>query len=56
MMWKDDQWISLGRKYADRPSVTFSNIPEGGLFLLKDITKGNDERIFTYEGDRQVWW
>ena len=26
------------------------------LLLLKDLTKGEEERIFTYENDKQVWW
>ena len=27
-----------------------------GLYLLKDVTKENEQRIFTYEDDKQVWW
>ena len=26
------------------------------LFVLKNLTKGVETRIFTYENDEQVWW
>jgi hypothetical protein len=49
-------WISLGRKIADNAYVTFDNCPSGALFLLHDCTRGVEERIFTYENDKQVWY
>jgi hypothetical protein len=49
-------WFSLGRKIADNAYVTFENCPVGALFLLHDCTRGVEERIFTYENDKQVWW
>ncbi|MDR2382658.1 MAG: discoidin domain-containing protein [Prevotellaceae bacterium] len=49
-------WLSLGRKIADNAYVTFDNCPVGALFLLHDCTRGIEERIFTYENDKQVWW
>lgn len=27
-----------------------------GLYWLRDLSKGKDERIFTYEQERLVWW
>jgi hypothetical protein len=26
------------------------------LYLLQNLTKGKEERIFTYENGKQVWW
>jgi hypothetical protein len=49
-------WVSLGRKIADNACITFENCPVGALFLLHDCTRGVEERIFTYENDKQVWW
>ena len=54
--WKDCQWRSLGRQKATRTSLVYSKVPSGGLYLLKDLTKGKDERIFTYKDGKQIWW
>jgi hypothetical protein len=54
--WKNNAWQSLGRQIADGVSLTFENCPDNALFLLHDHTKGVEERIFTYENGRQVWW
>ena len=32
------------------------NVPTNALLLLRNHTKGKEERIFTYEGGEQVWW
>ncbi len=30
--------------------------PKGALLWLKNHTQGKEERIFTYEDGKQVWW
>ena len=40
---------SLGVLYVD-------NVPTNALLLLRNHTKGKEERIFTYENGEQVWW
>jgi hypothetical protein len=54
--WDGKGWSSLGRKIADSVHVSFENCPVGALFLLHNCTRGIDERIFTYENGKQVWW
>lgn len=54
--WDSQGWVSLGRKNATNIRLTYRNVPGGGLYLLRDLTKGKNERIFTYENGRQVWW
>lgn len=51
-----DKWISLGIKITTNNHLIYENVPEGALLWLKDKTKGKEERIFTYENGRQVWW
>ncbi len=51
--WLNGGWRSLGRKKAQSVSVTFDNIPAGALLLLRDHTKGKDERIFTLTEEGQ---
>jgi hypothetical protein len=54
--WDKTGWISLGRKVADNVHITFDNCPSNALFLLHNHTRGVEERIFTYENGKQVWW
>lgn len=54
--WDQGQWKSKGKKIPKKPYVIFDNVPMGTIYLLRDITKGREERIFTYEKGQQVWW
>ena len=54
--WGNHQWRSLGRKIAKGATVTFDDCPGNVLFLLHNHTKGKEERIFTYEDNKQIWW
>ena len=54
--WKDGDWSLLGTQVAASNVLTFKNVPSGGLYVLRDKTKGHEERIFTYEKGEQVWW
>lgn len=49
-------WHSLGIMTAESGELVYENVPGNALYLLKNRTKGKEERIFTYENDRQVWW
>lgn len=54
---KDGNWISLEQKKADQDDViTFENVPSGCLYWLKNHTRGKEERPFSYENNKQVWW
>lgn len=52
----DSEWISLGEQVATSNLLTYKNAPRGALFLLKTLSKGREERVFTMEEGRQVWW
>ena len=54
--WDEGEWQSLGRKVPGRPWIEYDNVPEGAVLLLHDRTKGQEERVFTYEDGEQVWW
>ncbi len=49
-------WHSLGRKVADKNYVIYNNGPNGALMVLKDLSQGKDERIFTYKNSKQIWY
>ena len=52
----DTKWHFLGRQLSNSQSLTFDNIPHGALLLLKDKTKGHEERIFEYNNNNQIWY
>ncbi|MFV0417884.1 MAG: discoidin domain-containing protein [Dysgonomonas sp.] len=56
MYWSDGSWTSLGKKIADDIYLKYEDCPTNALFLLHNHTKGKEERIFTYENGRQIWW
>lgn len=49
-------WELLETRKAEKNELLFRNVPSGGLYILRDRTKGSEERIFTYERNRQIWW
>ncbi len=49
-------WCSLGKQLAKDITVTFDNVPDNALLWLRDHTRGQEERIFTYENNEQIWW
>ena len=53
--WQDG-WISLGKKQPDGDSVVYDNVPIKALLWLRELTKGREERPFTYENGKQIWW
>lgn len=56
LFYWNDKWVSMGRKRAKNVFVKYKGVPQNALYLLRDLTKGTEERIFTYENGKQVWW
>lgn len=54
--WNDGTWKELIHQKAIYNELRLTGMPNGGLYILKDLTKGNEERIFSYERGVQVWW
>ncbi|MCM1032070.1 MAG: hypothetical protein NC410_11590 [Oscillibacter sp.] len=50
------QWVSLGRQTASQLYIDFENVPTRALLWLQNLSTGREERIFTYENDRQRFW
>ena len=53
--WKDD-WQSVGKAVASDTPLVFEDIPAGSLYWLVAENSDHEERIFTIEDGRQVWW
>ncbi len=56
LFYYNNGWKSLGKIKSEGYSISFSNVPTGALLLLKDHTKGNEERPFLYKNGIQEWW
>lgn len=49
-------WLSLGKQVAKSAVLVYDRVPSKGLYLLRNLTIGKDERIFTFENGKQIWW
>ncbi|MBQ7238880.1 MAG: hypothetical protein IJS20_08820 [Bacteroidales bacterium] len=55
--WGKNSWVTVGTQIGDaRQYLDFHGCPSGGLYRLRNLSKGREERIFTYEKGSQVWW
>jgi len=58
LFYWNNKWESLGQQTGSSETykLTYKNAPTHALFLLRNLTKGTEERIFTYDRGKQVWW
>jgi len=58
LFYWDNKWLSLGKQRGNKQTqvLIYNNVPANSLLLLRNLSKGKEERIFTYEHGRQVWW
>ena len=56
LFYWDDKWESAGMKQAEDFSISFDDVPADALLWLRDLTRGQEERPFTYEQGEQIWW
>lgn len=56
LFYWNDRWISLGKQTASDYMLEYTNVPKGALLWLRDLTRGREERPFTYENGIQIWW
>lgn len=56
LFYYNDGWTSLGKQVSTGYSLRYDNVPDGALLLLRDKSKGNEERPFLYKDGKQEWW
>jgi len=56
LFYYDMEWKSLGSQIAETNYLIYENVPKNALLWLKNRTKGKEERPFTYENGKQIWW
>lgn len=52
----DGEWVSRGEQIARKRFLLYDSVPRNSLLLLKNTSRGREERIFTYENGEQRWW
>lgn len=54
--WDNQEWKSLGQQTAKSDSLVFGNCPKDAIYILHNHSKGKEERVFTYENGKQIFW
>jgi hypothetical protein len=55
--FSDKGLISLGKRTGDKREVLlYDRMPANALYWLHNETRGREERIFTYENGKQIFW
>lgn len=50
------RWIPFGIQTAQADSLVFRGVPKHALLLLRDLSRGEAERLFEYKDGRQKFW
>lgn len=53
--WKNG-WKSLGVNKVKIHDLDYESPISNTVYLLRCLDEGKEERIFTYEKDKQIWW
>lgn len=53
--WNKGRWISLHRQVSKDQFIKFDSVPCNSLFILKNIDKGKEHKVFTYRMGKQIW-
>ncbi|GHT74332.1 hypothetical protein AGMMS50262_07080 [Bacteroidia bacterium] len=56
LYWDNHRWVSMGRKKAVDIKLVYENLPAGTIYWIRNLSRGRDERIFTYENGEWTWW
>jgi hypothetical protein len=56
LYWTAGEWQSLDTLVAGDQPLEYDNVPAGALYRLVEIGADREERIFTIDDGRQVWW
>ena len=55
LFYCDGNWKSAGRVTASSDSILYKGIPEGALYILDNLTRGTQIRVFSYDDGVQEW-
>jgi hypothetical protein len=56
LYWDHHRWNTLGQKQATDIKLTYENLPSGAIYWVRNLSRGQDERIFSYEKGKFICW
>ena len=56
MFYWEDGWESSGTQIATDEPLRFKELPAKRLYWLVKEDSDEEERIFTYDNNKQIWW
>lgn len=57
LFYWQNKWISAGKQKAVNDFLEYKKVPQGGVYLLRCWDCNNlEERPFTFEQGKQIWW
>lgn len=56
LLYWNGTWHSLGKQVATDKLLTYNDVPEDALLWLRNLDEGKQERIFTIQKGKPVWW
>ena len=56
LFYWNGRWKSLGEQVAEGDFLEYRSVPSNALLWLRNLDKGVQERIFIYEGGKQIWY
>lgn len=54
--WKNGQWVLHERQKAENVYIDFEDVPAGGLYFIRDSTRGMQNRTFVYRNGVVRWY
>ena len=55
LFYCDGNWKSAGRVTASSDSILYKGLPAGTLYILNNLSRGKDIRVFSYDNGVQEW-
>ncbi|GHT78832.1 hypothetical protein AGMMS50262_21880 [Bacteroidia bacterium] len=56
LFYWNNKWVSMGKKQATDIKLIYENLPAGTIYWIRNLSRGKDERIFSYENGTLKWW
>ena len=56
LFYWNDEWKSVGKQIATSEPLIFKDVSADRLYWLVQVGSRKEERIFTYENGKQIWW
>ena len=56
LLYWDNRWVSMGQQTPVDIKLIYDSIPSNTIYWVRNLSRGTNERIFTYENGVQVWW